>query len=86
MQRPRARGAEELAEEVAIEPGEREPLRAARRGGHDVHVLGAEPALANDAQRVRTSAEGEGGGHGWTKHERLLRGKGARLVSRVGAP
>ena len=77
MQRARTRAPKELAEEEVIEPGEREPLRAPRRGGDDVHVLGAEPALANDAQRIRTSAEGKGRGHGWTKHGRLLRGKGA---------
>jgi hypothetical protein len=64
MQRARARLPEELAEQVAVEPREREPLRAPGRPGDDVDVLGAEPALADDGERLGAGAEGERGGQG----------------------
>ena len=60
MQRARARALgrrpEQLAEQVAVEPREGEPLRAAGGAGDDVDILGAEPALAHEGERVGAGA------------------------------
>jgi hypothetical protein len=47
MQRPSAGVLEKVAEEVAIEAGEDEPLRTPRRAGDDVDILGAQALLAD---------------------------------------
>jgi len=63
VQRPRAGRAEELPEQVAVESREGEPLRAARRGGDDVDVVGAEAAVAHERDGVGARAEREGRWH-----------------------
>jgi hypothetical protein len=59
MERAPAWLLQELAKQVAIEPREHEPLRAAGRAGDDIDVFGAEPTVANEAQRVGPGAQRE---------------------------
>ena len=59
MHRPSAGLLEEFAEEVTIEAGEDEPLRAPRRAGHDVDILGAEALLADKLVGVSAGEECE---------------------------
>ena len=59
MHRPSAGLLEEFAEEVAIEAGEHEPLRAARGAGDDIDILGAKALLADPLIGVRAGEEGE---------------------------
>src|SRR5512138_2664430 len=59
MHRPLARALEEFAEQVAVEAGEHEPLRATRRAGDDVDVLRPESAVLNQAVGIRPGQEGE---------------------------
>ena len=60
MHGTRPRLLQEFAEQVAVEASQREPLRAARRGGDDVYVLSAESAFLNDAIGVATGNQSEG--------------------------
>ena len=50
---------EQLAEQVAIEPGDREPLRTARRSRNDVDILGAQAALTDDPIGLGACQQGE---------------------------
>jgi len=59
MHRPSAGLLEEFAEEVTIEAGEDEPLRAPRRAGHDVDILGAEALLADKLVGVSAGEQRE---------------------------
>src|SRR3954447_25223970 len=60
MHRPRPRLLQQLAEEVAVEPRDGEPLRAARRPRDDVDVLGPQPAFADQIVGVATGQQGKG--------------------------
>ena len=60
MQWPVPWRVEEFAEEVAIEPGDREPFRATRRAGQDIDILGAEPAFADETQGARACEQDQG--------------------------
>ena len=55
----RVRALEELGEERAVQPGQHQPLRAARGAGHDVHVIATQAPLTNHPQCVRAGQEGQ---------------------------
>ena len=59
MHWPSAGLLEEFAEEVAIEPGENEPLCAPRRAGDDVDILGTQALLADEMVGVWAGEERE---------------------------
>ena len=59
MHWPLARALEEFAEQVAVEAREHEPLRATRRAGNDVDVLGPQSALLDQVVGITTGKEGE---------------------------
>src|SRR5678815_2492419 len=60
MQRARPRLLKQLAEQVAVEPRDGEPLRATRRSRNDVDVLDPQPAFADQIVGVATGKQGEG--------------------------
>ncbi|EAU65665.1 hypothetical protein STIAU_0755 [Stigmatella aurantiaca DW4/3-1] len=55
--------AQEFAEEHPVQPGEHQPLGPARGSGEDIHVLGAQAALAQEPQGAGSCPEREGRGH-----------------------
>jgi hypothetical protein len=59
MHRPRPRLLEQLAEQVAIEPRDREPLGTPRRSGNDIDILGAQAALTDDSMGLGACQQGE---------------------------
>ena len=54
-----ARLLQELAEEIAVETSEGEPLRAAGCGGDDVDVLGTKSSFANERVGIGAGEESE---------------------------
>lgn len=59
VKRPGAGRRQECPEEEPVEPRQRQPLGPPGGARHDVHIFRAQPTLADEAEGVRSGAEGE---------------------------